>query len=39
MRPVHQFGAFIGTVGEYTTGALDSETSLCGDEFRGGGVA
>ena len=39
MRPVHQFGAFIGTVGEYTTGALDSETSLCGDEFRGGRVA
>lgn len=39
MRPVYQYGAFVGTVGEYTTGALDSETSLHGDELRGGGAA
>jgi hypothetical protein len=39
MRPIYQYGAFVGTVGEYTTGALDSETPLHGDELRGGAGA
>ena len=37
MRPVYQYGAFVGTVGEYTTNALDLETSLDADEFPEGG--
>jgi hypothetical protein len=36
MRPVYQYGAFVGTVGEYTTGALKSETPPRGDESHGG---
>lgn len=38
MRPIYQYGAFVGTVGEYTTGALDSETPHQEDELRGGGA-
>jgi len=37
MRPVYQYGAFVGTVGEYTTAALKSGISPRGDEPRGGG--
>jgi len=37
MRPVYQYGAFVGTVGDYTTAALKSGTSPRGDEPRGGG--
>jgi REP element-mobilizing transposase RayT len=36
MRPVYQYGGFIGTVGEYTMGAMDSETPPHGDKHRGG---
>jgi hypothetical protein len=32
MRPVYPCGAFVGTVGEYTTAALKSETSPRGGE-------
>lgn len=36
MRPVYQFGGYIGTFGEYTNHALRSETSLRPDEPGGG---
>lgn len=36
MRPVYQYGAFVGTVGEYTTAAMKSETPPRGDEPHGG---
>ena len=36
MRPVFQFGAFIGTFGEYDSGAVKSQTSLRPDKPGGG---
>ena len=35
MRPIYQYGAFVGTLGEYTSSALDSEASLRGDKLEG----
>lgn len=37
MRPVYQYGAIVGTVGEYTTKTLDLGTPIPGDEFPAGG--
>ena len=37
MRPVYQFGGYLGTFGEYTNRALRTETSLRRDEPGGGG--
>jgi hypothetical protein len=36
MRPVYQFGGYIGTFGEYTNHALRTETALRRDEPGGG---
>jgi hypothetical protein len=36
MRPVFQFGGFLGTFGEYDQRAVTSETSLHAGERRGG---
>ncbi len=36
MRPVYQFGGFIGTFGEYDSGAVKSQTSLRPDKPGGG---
>ncbi len=38
MKPVFQYGAFVGTVGEYDCRAVTSETSPHGHKARGGGA-
>ena len=36
MKPIYQYGGFVGTVGEYTTKAMGSGTPLHADKLRGG---
>jgi REP element-mobilizing transposase RayT len=36
MRPIYEYGGFVGTVGEYTNKAINSGSSLDGNGFRGG---
>jgi hypothetical protein len=37
MRPVFQFGGYLGTIGEYDSGAVRSQTSLRPGKRGGGG--